>query len=455
MLRDERYQTEFRRILVMKWLFIAILLLQVSLAQAKVWYVHKDSKCPGMGTSTSPFCKIQIGVDAAQPGDVIKIRESERVYNEMVNLTKSGSPGNPIVLEADSGHRPVLTASAPGLEMGAITNIDQSYWTIRGLTFGGKGVETPGFAIYGRTKNKEIEEFNIEQNTIRYWGGTLENTRGAAGIKFSSVRNSKIVDNKFSRNAHSNILLGRTDGIIIEGNDISNGRCGLKLDGRVGGDGIKVSNGSINTTITENNIYEFNDDECPFPEFHQITAIYCDTGGNTGHIFRNRIWNFNNKLYAGGGHGIYLESRCMHWVVEDNLVRNVGGDGFKNGSGGAADNNKWFHNTMIGGKTGFNMVRGNNVAFMNNLLLDNEVAAVKVHDDAASQRPHIDYNVYWKFQPSRIAMWIDGVVGLDAWREKCNCDFNSIVADPFIMYKPGPESPAIGAGADGEDIGIR
>jgi hypothetical protein len=110
---------------------------------------------------------------------------------------------------------------------------------------------------------------------------------------------------------------------------------------------------------------------------------------------------------------------------------------------------------MIGGTLGFNMVRGNGVVFMSNLLVDNKIAAVLVHAAAASQEPHIDYNLYWKFQPTRLGIWIDGVVGLDVWREKCNCDFNSILADPLIMYKPGPDSPAIGAGADGEDIGIR
>jgi hypothetical protein len=450
----------------MKWIFVAILLFQASLAQATVWYVDKDNKCPGIGTSERPFCKIQMGVDAAQPGDVIKVRESRYAYFELVNLTRSGSPGNAIVLEADSGHKPVLKAKGPGVEMGAITNTDQSYWTIRGLTFDGRGMETTKFAIYGKTQKKEIEEFNVEQNTIRNWGGTLENTNGVAGIKFSSggtpvkwFRNSKIVNNKFSGNALSNILLTKTNGILIKGNDISSGRCGRKLDGRVGGDGIKISNSSINTTVTENDVYEFNDAICPFPDFHQFTAIYCDTGGNTGHIFKNRVWNFNNKLYADGAQGIFLESLCKHWVVEDNLVRNVGGNGLQNGSSGtgAADDNKWLHNTVIGGNIGFVMANGNEAVFMNNLLLDNERAAMKVHEAAASHSPYIDYNLYWKFNPTRLGIWVElnKVLALGAWQEKCDCDYNSILADPLIMYKPGPESPAIGAGSDGETIGAR
>jgi Right handed beta helix region len=440
----------------MKWTFIAILMFQVSLAQAKVWYVHNAVKCPGKGTSESPFCKIQMGVDAAQPGDVIKVRQSQYAYTELVSLNKSGSPGNAIVLEADSGHSPVLKARSPGANIGAITNIDQSYWTIRGLTFDGKGTETPQYAIYGRTKKTEIQGFNIEQNTIRHWGGTLENTRGAAGVKFSSggdpvqwFKNSKIVNNTFSRNAHSNISLSKTNGILIKGNDISNGRCGLKFDGRVGGDGIKIANESINTTITENDVYEFNDDQCPSPDFVQVSAIYCDTGGHSGHIFRNRVWNFNNKLYAKNSHGIYLESRCSHWVVEDNIVQNVGTNGLKNGSKGTqnADDNKWLHNTVMDGKFGFHMARGNKVVFRNNLLIDNEVVAVIVKETAANHQPHFDYNHYWKPRPDQLVKWIDKTLDLEAWQEKCDCDHNSIVADPF-----SPKSPDIGAGAAGDDI---
>jgi hypothetical protein len=412
-------------------LFSVLIVISMSLADAKEWYVHKDSPCPGTGTSASPFCKIQMGVDAAQPGDVIKVRESGSSYPELVNLTKSGSPGNPNVLEADAGHRPVLTAQAPRLEKGAITNINQSYWTIRGLTFDGKGAETPKFAIYGITKKQEIQEFNIEQNTIQNWGGTRENTRGAAGVKFSSIRNSKIVNNTFSQNAHSNITLIKTNGMLIQGNDISSGRCGRKGDGRVGGDGIKIASNSVNTTVTENDIYEFNDAECPFSDFDQVTAIYCDTGGNAGHIFKNKVWNFGNKLHASSSRGIKLESRCSRWVVEDNLIQNVGHDGLVNDSRvGDSGGNQWLHNTVIGGQVGFNMKYGKEVVFTNNLLINNAVVAVIVQPTAANDNPHIDHNHYWKLRPDRLGVWMGELLDFEAWQETCNCDHNSIFADP-------------------------
>ena len=416
------------------------LVIGMSLADAKEWHVHKDSPCPGIGTSASPFCKIQMGVEAAQAGDVIKIRESKTSYSELVHLTKSGSPGDPIVLEADAGHRPVLKTQAPRLDMGAITNIDQSYWTIRGLTFDGSGSETTKFAIYGTAKRKPIEEFNIEQNIIRNWGGTLENTRDAAGIRFSAGRNpvewfrkSKIVNNIFSQNAHSNITISKTDGILIQGNDISSGRCGRTRNGRICGYGIKIAQSSTNTTITGNDIYEFNDAECPFPNSGMITAIQCDTGGNSGYIFKNRIWNFGNKLYANSSRGIKLDSRCSDWVVEDNLVQNVGENGLVNGSIGTgnANNNQWIDNTVIGGKHGFNMGRGHAVVFTNNLLIDNEGPALVVKETAADNNPYIDYNQYWKPRPDRLGKWLGQVLDLETWQEKCNCDHNSIFADPF------------------------
>jgi hypothetical protein len=197
--------------------------------------------------------------------------------------------------------------------------------------------------------------------------------------------------------------------------------------------------------------------ECPFADFDQLTAIYCDTGGNTGHIFKNRVWNINNRLPAAGAHGIHLESGCKHWVVEDNLIQNVGGDGLHNGSRGTenADDNKWLHNTVIGAKFGFAMMRGYDVVFMNNLLLHTEIAAVRVEGPAVNQAPNINYNLYWKSSPTKLGKWVDQVLDLEAWQEKCDCDRNSILADPLIMYTPSPESPAIGGGANGANIGIR
>lgn len=71
-------------------------------------YVDAASSCvSSCGSSASPYKTIQNGVNAANAGDVIVVRAG--TYNERVNLTKTGTAVNPIILQANSTDRPVVT----------------------------------------------------------------------------------------------------------------------------------------------------------------------------------------------------------------------------------------------------------------------------------------------------------------------------------------------------------
>ena len=64
-------------------LIIPFLLLMISLAHAEIFYVDDDNPCPGTGTMNDPFCEIQLAVDTASDGDIIKVASG--TYSEVNN----------------------------------------------------------------------------------------------------------------------------------------------------------------------------------------------------------------------------------------------------------------------------------------------------------------------------------------------------------------------------------
>ena len=128
-------------------LFIFGSLSCLTTVQAAVIYVDKDKPCPGSGTSNSPYCSIQAAFNVADPGDVIRIRDSATPYDERAVATRSGTASAPITVEPDVGHHPKLRYSSPKAQAGVIEIRDADYWQIRGMTFDGIGTQTSRYAV--------------------------------------------------------------------------------------------------------------------------------------------------------------------------------------------------------------------------------------------------------------------------------------------------------------------
>ena len=125
-----------------------------------------------------------------------------------------------------------------------------------GLTFDGSGTQTSRHAVLLYANSHDITGHQVVQNTFRRWGGTGENTKGAAAVilrpRFTSrfrVKNSVISDNTFTNVAHEAIRLTQTMNITIEHNAIQYMQCGRTLDGRAGATGIKDAQNSVGTII--------------------------------------------------------------------------------------------------------------------------------------------------------------------------------------------------------------
>ena len=72
---------------------ILMLILLIPFTFSSTYYVGTTScSDSGPGTIEQPFCTIQHGVDTAQAGDTVYVREG--TYDERVSLSNSGSSDN-------------------------------------------------------------------------------------------------------------------------------------------------------------------------------------------------------------------------------------------------------------------------------------------------------------------------------------------------------------------------
>ena len=341
---------------------------------AALLYVDQDNKnCNDRRSSASsePYCTVAAAFRDLRSGDTMRIRESARPYSLSVVATQSG----PITIEADAGHRPVLTNDRSDTIL-LLLNI--SDWTIQGLTFDGAGQEVR-YAIVVDAKFRHVRNIRIQQNRFVNLGGTIGHFKKPMAIRLTNSRwkkgkpqahafyvsDSLIQDNVFDNCTHGGIALKHTKNITIANNKMVQFRCGRYTDGRIGVQAIKIAFSSLDTMIRGNRIGDFQPSaECPLqpdrnPQNGEIgrskyVGIYCDVGPQRGLVTDNIISNIDPGRSAsapnrqGAAIGIQIESRCTDWEIHNNLIYNIGRYGFRNGSRGTgfADRTEFMHNTI-------------------------------------------------------------------------------------------------------------
>ena len=98
-------------------------------AGAADWYVAVGGT--GSGSQASPFGRVQDGINAAQPGDVVLVGPG--TFNETIQSVRAGSASQPISVRAigDRGST-IVTAS------GRVLTVSHGYFTIEGLVLDGQ-----------------------------------------------------------------------------------------------------------------------------------------------------------------------------------------------------------------------------------------------------------------------------------------------------------------------------
>jgi len=84
----------------------------VPMGDGEVYVVAVDGDDAGAGTEEAPFATIDRAIEAVVPGDTIYVREGTYALTTSIQIDKSGTPDDPIVLSAYPGEHPVLDFSA-------------------------------------------------------------------------------------------------------------------------------------------------------------------------------------------------------------------------------------------------------------------------------------------------------------------------------------------------------
>ena len=321
--------------------------LQALPAPLRVVYVDADDPACGLaGSTTQPLCALQPALDAAIPGDAIRIRRTAIPYKGPFRMrNRSGTVANPIVIENDPGTPlPVFThGGTPISGVNAVLYLeDVDHAVVRLLVF--DGFNQPGLnaAIHVHTKTRNTTNVDIRRNTVRNWIGEADQaaiTGQAILLSRAYPRiasNQKVQCNKLQNNASEAMRIGGTIDTFVGWNEITGQRCGLVYDAArvtLHGEsiGIKVSNSSAGgattdmRTIVRGNLFSGFDPLCEEAQALGVPAdaqgaIWCDVGAAGGLAEDNIITGVLGNSAHGPQWGIHIESRCDNWTVRNNTV---------------------------------------------------------------------------------------------------------------------------------------
>ena len=452
-----------------------------SKTQAAILYVDKDSPCPGAGTTGVPYCSIQNAFNTADPGDTIRIRNAATPYDQNAVAKRSGTANGPIIVEPDSGHNPTIRCTKSGALVAAIQIEDADYWIVRNLTFNGTNTYTSKYAVWIRAVNRNVSGNQVNGNTFLNWGGSESQAVGTAALAITGrlntsifVKNTVVSGNKFNGNRLASICMFRDSYSIVQNNEIKNARAGRATSGPVHCLGISL--GSNNVIVRNNTFHDWQEHSTvTLTNQHQAiwAGVWADSNADYGQVLRNIFYNIDqnkantsNKLGSSqGSYAVLLESRCDNWLVQENLVYNIGVSGFRNGSDGTGDANynKYINNTVYScGVFGMDYQRGYGTTIKNNIFFDNGQAQIRFSSTAISQGTHVvDYNDYYDMAGgSKVGKWgTYAVLNFSDWRSECRKDSRSKNSNPLFAslgsynFQLSSSSPCKDGGESGVNMG--
>jgi hypothetical protein len=440
------------------WIVAFFLFLAVP-SNATIYYVRQGALCPGNGGTSSEYCSIQNGINRSLgPGDRIRVRNG--TYNEVAtrNGGANGTLANPIVIEPDENHNPVLSNSACNQSVGIINLLNVDYWTIQGFTINDLGQCTSKHALTAQASTRTSRGIIFSGNKVIRWGGPTQGgpsgtlQTGYATFYFVGggatsqifLEDSAMFKNTIAGSLKAAIRDSHTRRSTISGNNISGVRCGLHtVDSYRSAEGIKVAQSGQDGTYSDNFIHDFQSiadcakviNKPPGRTFFSFAWIYCDTGPQRGKVLRNRLTGTD----VTDGNGVHIESRCNDWEVRFNEVIGMN-TGLRSQAANCGANlrTKFEHNSISGVRRGIIFRHGTQATARNNaifVLANTPNSAFDVHPDAIPCGGHtIDGNIYWDGGAlAKIGKWgVNKVANFWTWKSQCNCDGSSKVGNPLF-----------------------
>lgn len=420
------------------------------------------------GTINSPFRTIMHALSVVSAGDTINVRGG--VYNERLDVTVSGTPGNFITLKAYNCETPVIdgTGISPrysGRTDGLVNLRNASWFALEGFDIRNYVSTTPWYSPDGILVNKSSSHVVIKNNRIYNieHNVPLNEGRGAHGIHIlgdTSVVMTKIIidgnqihdcNTGYSENLTVN---GYVDSFQVVRNKVYNGEnIGIAIAGGYAANSNPLFNYARNGVVAENEIYKIDALSGLFTARGAI-AIYVDGARNID-VDRNKIFDCDRGIGLVSENDNFQTRGCY---VRNNLVFNCWMTGIYLGGyightgGGTYDcyivNNTLYKNNRILGFYG--EVEGEirltencyNNKIVNNLIYAYPGNEVFVHKYTSTGSGNlIDRNLYYSDGAYK---WIwAGVTytSFATWKAASGVDSTSISgSNPLLNVSPVPNA---------------
>jgi hypothetical protein len=248
------------------------------------YYVATDGNDnPTGGSLENPWRTINYAAGKVSPGDTVRIMPG--TYNEVVNLSKSGTANNYITFRSQD---PNNQAVVRGTSRGTFTLSDISYVRLKELTITADENRASCVYIVGPNSNGNIiEDCNLTSVGVDYWAGgvIITGEHFSSGPSDTIVQRNDITTSAIGGNGPFGVSLVSTGGgTVIRDNTITGGY----YDGIGGGHNFQVNGGPYqNTFIYRNNVSGSQDD-----------GIEAEGGGINCAVWGNTIKSNGNMCIA-------------------------------------------------------------------------------------------------------------------------------------------------------------
>jgi hypothetical protein len=455
-----------------KILILILLLLNVNLIFSNIYYVDKDhlnANDSNDGSENFPFSAIQHGVNQLAAGDTLYVKKSIIPYfepyrcpgmnNAGVTINLIGTNEEQIIISGYPGEMPVInqnlsssyllctdssTDYAEPKRLSGFYLNDAEFVTIKNFEI----TNTSGPGIY-TAQDRETKNIIIENNYIHHLYG--EDNLG--GVR---------IDNCFECIVRNNIIHDTYDTRDLSGNIYSNEPYNLHS----GIHGYKPKN-----SIIENNLI-----------YNVARGIYQKTPNtelfNSNEVRNNIFFNISIVAYDIGVAGVGVPpafNASFHHNIIYNSKMGVNSKLYEtsNQSSGMFIYNNIFYNLyeLVSINTQRNVYFYNNIVHTTNFLDFITVnPGVYGHTNEIS---YFDYNIYYNLANHWLLDRNGGYYhynNLEEWQNATslnpegllfNPDQNSIELDPLFVdsldgnFNLKPESPAIGSGRYGGNLGVK
>jgi len=450
------------------------------------FYVSTSGSDSNSGTTiSSPWRTIQHAANSKSvlPGDTVYVQKG--IYNESVNITRSGTNTSPIVFQSYPGDRVVvdgtgLTPAKSGVQ-GLFNIVDQSYVTIQGFEIcnfqTSSSSSTPaGIWVTGSGSHVQILN-NVVHNIVT----TSEAKGNAFGIAVYGSEAPASIDNiTISGNQVYSLKTGNSESVNVDGNvtNFTISYNSIHDNDNIGIDAIGFEGVAPNAAydyankgeISDNTVYNISAINNPGEgSQYDADAIYVD-GGSQIVIERNRVYGSDIGIEVASEHkghvGSYVTVRDN--LVYQNLSVGITIGGYSANVGGTDHctivNNTLFENDTKNTGSGELQIQyaATNNVFENNIVYANaQNLFVNDYTRAPASPAVLGYNLYYSGQSSGRWIWNgQSYTDLGNYQKATGEDSHAQFADPqFVSPTTTPLDlhikfgPAVGAGTNAVGAG--